>query len=347
MSYYNEKIGLGKLGVNFIRSITDENKCYFNEVKQENDVGIDAFIEFTKNGENDGKCIAVQIKTGAAYFNKSKSLGNIPIGNHYHYWKRHTLPVYGIVYDNELNIAYWVSISDYLKSYSQEIESGERKNISFPLMEINLLNKKTFETIFKKIIYREIPKLSFKQTIQLSNSNYSDERVLAVKILANRYANRIETWEKLFELLDSEEDEFVLFQIIKYISYIPHHPDLWGDLNFTDESKKYGVDRIKSFDYPVITKLLSQIGERGIERGTIGQCVESIISLLPNRKTFLIKIISETDNNIIALNAFFILAYYDSKYIIQNELFYINKLGEMAATIVGFCKEFGGFDLYI
>ena len=72
MSVYNKKIGIGKQGVNFLRTITDENECYFHEIVQENDVGIDAFIEFTKNGENDGRCIAVQIKTGASFFNVDK-----------------------------------------------------------------------------------------------------------------------------------------------------------------------------------------------------------------------------------------------------------------------------------
>lgn len=72
MSVYNKSIGTGKLGVNLLKSFIDENECYFHEILQENDVGIDAFIEFTKNGENNGRCIAVQIKTGNSFFNVDK-----------------------------------------------------------------------------------------------------------------------------------------------------------------------------------------------------------------------------------------------------------------------------------
>ena len=50
MSKYNKTIGTGKLGINLIKSFIDENECYMHEILQENDVGIDAFIEFTKDG---------------------------------------------------------------------------------------------------------------------------------------------------------------------------------------------------------------------------------------------------------------------------------------------------------
>lgn len=93
MSVYNKKVGIGKQSVNFLRTITDENECYFHEIVQENDVGIDAFIEFTKNGENDGRCIAVQIKAGNSFFNADKTMCKIPIGTHYNYWKNHSLQV--------------------------------------------------------------------------------------------------------------------------------------------------------------------------------------------------------------------------------------------------------------
>lgn len=347
MSNYNKSIGQGKLGINLIRSFVDENHCYFNEIKQENDVGIDAIIEFTENGENNGKCIAVQIKNGNSYFNKTKTYCKIPIKDHYTYWKNHTLVVYGIVCDCSTNSAYWVSITDYVRKYSSEIESGKIKTISFPIMEINTINKQTFDTLFKRLVYGVVPIFSYEQAMKLSYSKYPIERKIAVDVLSTKYADNVNMWDRLFELLETEADCYVLFYIIKYISYIPHHPDLWGDLNFSKESKNYGAELIKSINCSLIVKMLSLTEESGIERGTIGQSIESIISLVPNNEKLLKNIIDDNASNHIGVDAFLILAYYNSSYVIENKDHYIRIIGDLANTVISFCEEFGYYDLYI
>ena len=113
MVKYNEKIKKGKLGVNYVTDVVDRCECYFNKIEQENDIGIDGIIEFTQNGMPTGKCIAVQIKTGNSFITKKKEC-IIPIGSHYEYWKNYCMPVYGIVYSLDDNIAYWVDVKQYL-----------------------------------------------------------------------------------------------------------------------------------------------------------------------------------------------------------------------------------------
>lgn len=39
----------------------------FHKNDQENDVGLDCFIEFTKNGDETGKIVAIQVKNGSSY----------------------------------------------------------------------------------------------------------------------------------------------------------------------------------------------------------------------------------------------------------------------------------------
>ena len=346
-SYYNKSNGQGKLGINLVRTFVDENQCYLHEIKQENDVGIDAFIEFTKNGENDGKCIAVQIKAGDSYFNKSKTCAKIPIDNHYYYWKNHSLPVFGFVCDLASNTAYWISITKYIKEYSAEIESGTIKTITFPVMEINTLNKTTFETAFKKIVYNQLPSLSYEQAMRLTHSKHVVERAIAIDVLANEYADRVVVWDRLFELLKEETDRSILCHLVHYLSYIPHHPDLSGILNFSTESKARGRELIKTIDKSLIVKMLSLIDDdNGIGRGTIGQCVESIINIVPHNQTTLIDIIEEHSKDDIGKYAFYILAYYNPKFVIKNEDKYIDKLGENASVIINYCKQYGGLNFY-
>ena len=42
MAMISKTISTGKKGINFVRDVVDNNECFLNEIKQENDVGIDA-----------------------------------------------------------------------------------------------------------------------------------------------------------------------------------------------------------------------------------------------------------------------------------------------------------------
>jgi len=146
-------------------------------------------------------------------------------------------------------------------------------------------------------------------------------------------------------MLKEDSDENLLSKIIEYFSYVPHHPDLWGDLNYSSETKKYAKKLIQTIDTKTIIKMLN-LTEDGIERGTIGQCVESLISIIPNNENILIEIINEYYENHIGINAFLILSSYNPKYIYAQRGFFKNILGEIAALTVEFIEEFGGYDLY-
>lgn len=346
MSVYNQNIGIGKLGVNLIKSFIDENECYFHEILQENDVGIDAFIEFTKDGQNNGRCIAVQIKTGNSFFNVDKSVCNIPIDNHYHYWKNHSLQVYGIVCDYEVKKAFWTSITDFIEKNSKNIEEGRIKAISFPVMKINELDSRTFGSIFKPTIYGLLPQITFCECLALSNSVFFEEKLLSIDLLLKTYVDDKRSWDRCSAMLNEETNTNLLSRIIYYFSYIPHHPDLWGDLAYSEETKQYATTLIRKIDKTTLIKILS-LTEAGIERGTIGQCVESLISLLPNIREVLVEIIENDHTSYIGLNAFLILSYYDSKFVLGSGERFIALLGETAETVIAFIKEYGYFELYI
>lgn len=347
MSTYNKKVGKGKLGINLIKSFADENDCYFHEIVQENDVGIDAFIEFTKDSENTGLCIAVQIKNGNSFFNKDKTKCKIPINNHYKYWKNHSLDVYGIVCDYDRKVAFWVSITDYLEDNKENIESNKLKNIIFPTMKINELNSRTFATIFKMLIYGLLPVLSFEQTIELSQSKFIKEKKLAIELFMRKYVDNTKSWDICFNMLKNEQDINLLINLIVYLSYVPHHPDLWNDLKYCDKTKEYAKNLIKTIDKKTIVKMLNVISDDDyIGRGTIGQSIESIISILPNNKNTLIQIIDENCDNDIGIRAFQILAYYDTDLILERKKYFENILGEYAKTVIDYIQEFHHYDLY-
>lgn len=346
MSNYNIKLGTGKLGVNLVKSFVDENECYFHEIVQENDVGIDAFIEFTKNGENNGKCIAVQIKNGSSYFYKNKTMCEIPIDNHYNYWENHSLEVYGIVCDCANKKAYWVSITNFIISNKQVITKDKPKYIKFPIMEMNTLTTETFGSIFKQLVCDLLPLYSFEQALSLTQSNFVYEKEIAITILSKNYAFNLATWDVLIKMLNEETDLSLLNKIVYYLSYVSRHPDLYGDLNFTAESKRHANSLLKLLDSTTIVKMLSLTEEDGIARGTIGQSVESIIFTMPDRKNILIDIIDNYNDSFIGETAFYILSYYDAPFILANKDHYKSILNELAELVIEFCEKFGNYDLY-
>lgn len=345
MSVYNKKVGIGKQGVNYLRTITDENECYFHEIVQENDVGIDAFIEFTKNGKNDGRCIAVQIKTGNSFFNTDKTMCKIPIGSHYNYWKNHSLQVYGIVCDLERKDAFWISITEFICQHDNEISNGKIQSISFPVMKINTLNTETFGTIFKPMVYGLLPKISFKDSLLLSQSSFVVEKALSIDLLLRVYTDDPKSWDRCFTILNEETTTELLSKIAIYFSYASSNPDLWGKLDYSKETEQYVKKRLQEIDKTTIIKLLS-LTDDGIERGTIGQCIESILSIVQNNRQILSEILEEHSSTYIGINALFILAYYDPESVVEQSKYYISLYGEQAETIVDFIKKFKGFDLY-
>jgi len=92
LAMISKTISTGKKGINFVRDVVDNNECFLNEIKQENDVGIDAFIEFTENQMPTGKCIAIQVKTGDSFINRKLNKCIIPISTHAEYWKNYSIP---------------------------------------------------------------------------------------------------------------------------------------------------------------------------------------------------------------------------------------------------------------
>lgn len=89
MTTYKQSAVTAKEGINFVRSVVESGGSLFIKIEQENDLGIDALIEFVKGEKPLNKQIAVQIKSGASYYTSEKGECAFPVGNHRTYWKDH------------------------------------------------------------------------------------------------------------------------------------------------------------------------------------------------------------------------------------------------------------------
>ncbi len=104
-------------GVIFVESIVNAEGSIFHPIHQENDVGVDGFIEFVSAGEVSGRLVAVQIKAGDSYFNAKEKKFMVSVDqSHIDYWEAYTLPVIMVCYSPSLNAGVWVSIRDYIEN---------------------------------------------------------------------------------------------------------------------------------------------------------------------------------------------------------------------------------------
>ncbi len=278
MAKYPIKKATSKIGVNYVRTIIETNNCIFNEIHQENDVGIDAIMEIVNNEIATGKCIALQVKSGKSYFDTKKNECMIPIDNHYDYWTNYALPVFGIVYVPEQENSYWIDIKKILKT----IKKGDTNLIKFSISKLNIFNIENFNKIFVPYINKEIPILNFEESVDLFKSNNLDEKHIGITVLFKKFANKNETWSLFISFFKETEVEMIPSKLIYYLSYIPWHPDLfWNKETITKESKEFAASLIRTFKKDEIVKLLYYIDENFIERGSLGQSVEAIISIIP------------------------------------------------------------------
>jgi len=105
-----------KSGMLFLQKVVNSHGSIFRPVHQEDDVGIDGFIEPASKEEATGRLIAVQVKAGDSYLSAGADEFVVPIDEkHLTYWLNYMLPVVLMAYSPEQNIAAWVSVRDYVE----------------------------------------------------------------------------------------------------------------------------------------------------------------------------------------------------------------------------------------
>lgn len=115
MKYNSEE----RTGIYSVAKIFTENLKWIFREQPTNDFGIDAFVEITMLSLNlkeyvpFGKLIGIQIKSGKSYFKEAKEEHFVFRGSKKHltYWLNYCMPVILIIYDKEMNVAYWQEVN--------------------------------------------------------------------------------------------------------------------------------------------------------------------------------------------------------------------------------------------
>lgn len=340
---YKRTNSTAKIGVDYLQAIVHKHNCIFQEIDTKNDLGIDAIIEIIKDESPTSNFFASQIKSGKTYFNKKTNLCKIPVKNHYDYWTKHPLPVYGIVYIPDLGCAYWVNIKKYLKINPSDTIIKYERTLA------NQINEATFFSIFIPQILKEVPDISFELASEFFKSDKSDEFFLGLHTLYKKYADKNETWKFFIEYFRNAEIEKVPTFLIYILAHLPWHPDIsYFNGTMTNDSQKYGKDLIYLFGKNEILKLLEFIDEENtIARGALGQSVEAIISIVNDFKLILKEIMFDDKNEShIRQYAALIYAYHLGKSSIDDLKLVVNEDTWLIPELIEHIENYGEFNPY-
>ncbi|HEX3131874.1 MAG TPA: DUF4365 domain-containing protein [Thermoanaerobaculia bacterium] len=116
----------------YVQKVVNEHGSIFHPVHQENDLGVDGFIELVKAEESSCQLVAAQIKAGDSYFPNSGDEFVMNVDQrHLDYWLSFTVPVVVIGYSPSRDMAVWVSVGDYVRM-ARDFYRGPVKQIRIP-----------------------------------------------------------------------------------------------------------------------------------------------------------------------------------------------------------------------
>jgi len=343
MPTYKRSAVTAKEGVNFIRTAVETAGSLFIKIEQENDLGIDAFIDFLKDERPLNKQVAIQIKSGASYYISDVAECTFPVGSHASYWRKHQLPVFGLVYVPTLQVAFWINIKSYLQ------QNPDATVIRFAATEANRFDVISFTNVFLPAISGGMPELEFGEALRLAHSARAPEACLGLLVLFRRHPNMSETWDALVSAFKDRPGRDVPPILLYWLAHVPWHDDIdYHGQQLTPEIRAYARVLICNFGVQEVIKLLSFIDpEEQIARGTLGQSIEAIISSLPTSSYMLRVVInSQTVDMHSRELAALILAMNEARHSLPDLSLLHNCGSSYAGQLLEHLKEFGSIDPY-
>jgi hypothetical protein len=260
-------LGLASAGVHHAAKVASQSNCIFQVVDQQNDVGIDAYLEFIVAEETTGCCVAIQIKSGTSYCgNLDWSIPADP--KHVEYWRSHSLPVCGIVYDPGADSTRWVDISSFLAanpSFKSGLISVPTGN-EFSFEKFNLFREHflAFRRNFSDDAHFG---RSLQQLCRLDQLGVCDS---ALRSLFSFHRNRMEIWFFLINCLPAFQGHPLLRNLAIVLCHVPGHGDIfWHSKNIIAESiRKQAEEMIRRYltQEGVLSLLMVVDGENGFQR---------------------------------------------------------------------------------
>jgi hypothetical protein len=287
MPKYSNAAAKGAQGVAYVAGVAAASGCVFHSVDQGNDLGIDGFLELVRNNSPANKLVALQIKTGASFWQEDETC-RFAIDEHRSYWEKHPLPTFGIVVNSDASDGAWVNIKQHLKNHRNASQIVFRRSAA------NRFDADSVRRIMIPLFCGETADLEFETALSFLNSSSPMEVSVGLDTLFRRFGDQERCWSALLQFFIERPVDEIPYQIAYYIAHIPWHGDIFGYGKLPDtKTTEFAKGLLNGFGCDEIRKLVAMVDEKGIERGAIGQSVEAIISAIPNSVDFLLAIVQD------------------------------------------------------
>jgi hypothetical protein len=345
-------------GINFVRALVERHNSTFQEIDPYNDLGNDAYAEFVVDESATGCCVALQIKAGKSYRTPAGGYAFQSNRDHFEYWASHTLPVLAVIFDPETTSAAWVDITALLRSHPQLIANGP-----YVITAENLLSDASFDHLRQHCLeYRYLlPGDAIGRALESFSTLEDVERCSdGLRALFAFHRNQWATWYYLISCLSNYAGHPVLPHLVSRLCHIPGHPDIfWHKHNVIDDQvRRTALAFMRNrFDRRDALTLLSVIDEGGIDRGTIGQCIHSLVDIMNDAHLIMESVAIEETHSPRVRHSAVLFAVTAAQSIsvdcalgvvarISSSLRDDQELGDVLAWLAGDLVEFGWVALY-
>jgi hypothetical protein len=256
-------------GINAVQAFFEHNLCVFQEVAQQNDFGKDGYVDL---GNDDGVvtclCAALQVKSGVSY-KSARGDYFIPLDDHAETWRFSTVPVFGIVFDPDVDVLRWVDLTGYLR------EHPEKNHGSVPVSGDSVLDELTlrreFRTALAAYTANGLGSLTFNL---LTPGPRQLDAVFDAWALGRFDARYFLVLRRLILDLRSE----ALIQAIVLLSHAGDHPDIfWTKDNWVPQKIQDAILPAFKWSPEEIAHMLKVVDDEDWGRGTRGQCIDVLL----------------------------------------------------------------------
>lgn len=285
-------------GLLYIKQVVNEHGDIFREIHLEEDVGIDALIEFVRDGEATGRLLAVQIKSGDSYVASGKDKFIVSVDEaHIHYWQNYDLPVVIVCYSPSQRLSAWEDIKWYIRYKKQPEKISSQEKIAIKSIEVSFkreFNGQALSNELYQLTSEHADERFLFNKLNLLLSNSSEERrdgMLYIWLRQEKLATRLTAFLARQLILDENDD--VVRLAASTLGYCIAQQK-WSF--YPDEDLIYFTRNIcRDFDKEDVSRLLEVVDDGDFSPKSLGEaCLDCMKGMwAPDGKNILRQIVND------------------------------------------------------
>jgi len=264
--------------VAYVRGVVEDSNCVFKEIDRASDYGHDAFVLLVDDEEVTPVEIALQIKAGRS-FCTLHNCSFVASQAHLNFWAKHGLTTIGVVYDPDVDSAWWIDLREAAKARRQGIGGS---TISLPKSEWNRFDAYGFVKVLLPTLLGHAPRIDLEDALRWASNSDFDTHDVGVRVLLARYKQAPETWEAIFREFGVRGAQSSFGVFLGLIRIMGHHDEGYYSNEIPWRVRTPRQAQIMAFGKSEVVNLLKFVDDQGFERGAPGYGLFAIVPAMPD-----------------------------------------------------------------